>query len=81
MDLLDDLQKVIDIQGVTDGSFEGNGINLALRELQAQRGILSKLSRDLKLTVSVEPIWAVSQAPRTKIVVHRNPFVASSFHS
>jgi hypothetical protein len=53
VDLLDDLQKVIGIQGVTDGSFEGNGMSPALRELQAQRGILSKLLRHLKLPVGV----------------------------
>jgi hypothetical protein len=40
-------------------------MNPALRELQAQPGILSKLLRDLKLPVGVEPSCAVSPARRT----------------
>ncbi|MDT5347037.1 MAG: hypothetical protein QOH91_324 [Mycobacterium sp.] len=67
VDLLDDLQKLIDKQGLTDGSFEGKGMNPALRELRAQRLVLSRLMRDLKLPVGVEPsVRAVLPARRTR---------------
>ncbi len=66
VDTLDALQVRIDGEGLADGSFLGNQLNPALRELRAQRMVLSRMMKDLKLPMGVETERAVLPSRRTR---------------
>ncbi len=78
VDLLGDLQKRVDEQGVTDGSFEGSRMNPALREMRAQRMVLSRLMKDLKLPMGRKK-WGsrlLMQIPWRAVNLRRNRYAA-----
>jgi hypothetical protein len=64
---------------VKDGSSEGNDVN-RLERASGPTRMLSKLLRSWEVPVGVEAGCAGLLAPRTKVVLRRNPFVADSFH-
>ena len=67
IDIIEDLTKIVEAEGVMQqATFREVAVHPVLSQLRAQRLCLSKLVRDLRLPLGLEPVRAVLPARRTR---------------